>query len=69
MKTEVFEPMEVYHGEGIHRLLQRTCRGHRVSLGNNLERKIFWSLRKHQVRTSVELRQRFGSIFSDKNMS
>ena len=34
---------------------------HRVSLGNNLERK-------HQVRTFVDWRQkRLGSIFSDKN--
>ena len=63
---------EVYQGEflGCYRELRedwfQPIDRHGVSLGTNLERKVFWSLRNHWKRTSVEQRQRrFWSIFSD----
>ena len=67
-EIEVFERSlshkEVYQGEflGCYRELRedwfQPIDRHGVSLGTNLERKVFWSLRNHWKRTSVEQRQR-----------
>ena len=69
-EIEVFEPPEVYHGEGFlgcdrelgEDWFQSIYR-YGVILETHLERKIFWSSRNHQVRTSIERRQRrFGTL-------